>query len=111
LVAVDGLDGTERGYQRRCLGEVLYSAAYRILGVLHLPENIKGETTSSRPAVLNDTVRMTHTLMEQKIQDKAKRIAESNKRKWESNKNQAGGSNINRNNIFSLTSYLFNSFS
>nr|GEW51627.1 hypothetical protein [Tanacetum cinerariifolium] len=32
-----------------------------------LPENIKGETTSSRPAVLNDAVRMAHTLMEQKI--------------------------------------------
>ncbi|GKA59137.1 hypothetical protein Tco_0758450 [Tanacetum coccineum] len=29
-----------------------------------LPENIKGETTSSRPAVLNDVVRMAHTLME-----------------------------------------------
>ncbi|GJR96796.1 putative reverse transcriptase domain-containing protein [Tanacetum coccineum] len=46
-----------------------------------LPENIKEETTSSRPALLNDAVRMAHTLMEQKIQDKAERIAESNKRK------------------------------
>ncbi|GKA67693.1 putative reverse transcriptase domain-containing protein [Tanacetum coccineum] len=64
-----------------------------------LPKNIKGETTSSRPAVLNDTVRMTHTLMEQKIQDKAKRIAESNKRKWESNKNQAGGAITSQQNL------------
>ncbi|GJZ75438.1 putative reverse transcriptase domain-containing protein [Tanacetum coccineum] len=55
-----------------------------------LPENIKGETTSSKPAVLNDAVRMAHTLMEQKIQDKAERVAESNKRKWESNNNQGG---------------------
>ncbi|GKB39779.1 hypothetical protein Tco_0884721 [Tanacetum coccineum] len=28
------------------------------------PENIKWETTSSRPAVLNEAVRMAHTLME-----------------------------------------------
>ncbi|GKA61578.1 putative reverse transcriptase domain-containing protein [Tanacetum coccineum] len=53
-----------------------------------LPENIKGETTSSRPVVLNEAVRMAYTLMEQKLQAKAKRIAESNKRKWESNNNQ-----------------------
>ncbi|GJR15621.1 putative reverse transcriptase domain-containing protein [Tanacetum coccineum] len=46
-----------------------------------LPENIKGETTSSKPAVLNDVVRMAHTLMEQKIQDKVERVAENNKRK------------------------------
>nr|GEV81807.1 hypothetical protein [Tanacetum cinerariifolium] len=65
-----------------------------------LPEIIKGETTSSRPMVLNEAVRMAHTLMEQKIQDKAERIAESNKRKWESNNNQAGGSNSNRNNNY-----------
>ncbi|GJY70363.1 hypothetical protein Tco_0474066 [Tanacetum coccineum] len=52
-----------------------------------LPEIIKGETTSFRPAMLNEAVRMAHTLMEQKIQDKAERIAESNKRKWESNNN------------------------
>ncbi|GKD40483.1 putative reverse transcriptase domain-containing protein [Tanacetum coccineum] len=46
-----------------------------------LPENIKGETSSSRPIVLNEAVRMAHTLMEQKLQAKAERIAESNKRK------------------------------
>ncbi|GJS83943.1 putative reverse transcriptase domain-containing protein [Tanacetum coccineum] len=58
-----------------------------------LPENIKGETTSSRPVVLNEAVRMAHTLMEQKLQAKAERIAESNKRKWESNNNQGGNNN------------------
>ncbi|GKG38554.1 hypothetical protein Tco_0460266, partial [Tanacetum coccineum] len=29
-----------------------------------LPKNIKGEKTSSRPTVLNEAVRMAHTLME-----------------------------------------------
>nr|GEX77546.1 hypothetical protein [Tanacetum cinerariifolium] len=48
-----------------------------------LPENIKGETTSSRPVNMNEVVRMAHTLMEQKIQAKAERVAEGNKRKWE----------------------------
>ncbi|GJT20466.1 putative reverse transcriptase domain-containing protein [Tanacetum coccineum] len=52
-----------------------------------------GETTSSRPATLNEVVRMAHTLMEQKIQDKAERIAESNKRKWESNNNNYRNNN------------------
>ncbi|GJX94872.1 putative reverse transcriptase domain-containing protein [Tanacetum coccineum] len=69
-----------------------------------LPENIKGETTSSRPVVLNEVVRKTHTLMEQKLQAKAERIAKSNKRKWESNNNQGGnnnnqGGNNNNNNL------------
>ncbi|GJY61455.1 putative reverse transcriptase domain-containing protein [Tanacetum coccineum] len=60
-----------------------------------LPEIIKGETTSSRHAMLNDVVRMAHTLMEQKIQAMNERIAEGNKRRWENN-NQ--GRNNNRNN-------------
>ncbi|GKB62724.1 hypothetical protein Tco_0918910, partial [Tanacetum coccineum] len=47
-----------------------------------LPEIIKGETTSSRTARLNDVVCMAHTLMEQKIQAKNERIAEDNKRRW-----------------------------
>ncbi|GJW34323.1 putative reverse transcriptase domain-containing protein [Tanacetum coccineum] len=65
-----------------------------------LSQIIKRETTSSRPVVLNDAVHMAHTIMEQKIQDKAERIAESNKKKWESNNNQAGGSNSNCNNNY-----------
>nr|GEW65511.1 hypothetical protein [Tanacetum cinerariifolium] len=48
-------------------------------------EVIKGETASSRPAMLNDVVRMAHTLMEQKIQAKNKRVAQDNKRRWENN--------------------------
>nr|GEV00922.1 putative reverse transcriptase domain-containing protein [Tanacetum cinerariifolium] len=39
-----------------------------------LPENIKGETTLSRPVNMNEVVRMAHTLMEQKIQAKAERV-------------------------------------
>nr|GEZ75299.1 putative reverse transcriptase domain-containing protein [Tanacetum cinerariifolium] len=46
------------------------------------------------PANLNEAVRMAHTLMEQKVQAKAKRKAEGKKRKWE---NFQGGNN-NRNN-------------
>ncbi|GJU73363.1 putative reverse transcriptase domain-containing protein [Tanacetum coccineum] len=61
-----------------------------------LPEIIKGETTSSRPTMLNDVVHMAHTLMEQKIQAKNERIAEGNKRRWENN-NQGGSNNRNNN--------------
>nr|GEX09171.1 putative reverse transcriptase domain-containing protein [Tanacetum cinerariifolium] len=57
-----------------------------------LPKNIKVETTSYRPVNMNEVVRMAHTLMEQKIQAKAERVSEGNKRKWE---NSQGG---NRNN-------------
>nr|GEW93683.1 hypothetical protein [Tanacetum cinerariifolium] len=35
-----------------------------------LSKNIKEETTFSKPVVLNDTVQMAHTLMEQKVQAK-----------------------------------------
>nr|GEV52136.1 hypothetical protein [Tanacetum cinerariifolium] len=55
---------------------------------------IKGETTSSRPATLNEAVRMAHALMEQKIQAKNERIAEGIKRKWE-NSNQGNNNNNN----------------
>nr|GEZ58738.1 putative reverse transcriptase domain-containing protein [Tanacetum cinerariifolium] len=61
-----------------------------------LSKVIKGETTSSRPTMLNVVVRMAHTLMEQKIQAKNERIAESNKRRWENN-NQCGNNNRNNN--------------
>ncbi|GKE95609.1 putative reverse transcriptase domain-containing protein, partial [Tanacetum coccineum] len=62
-----------------------------------LPENVKGETTSSRPVVLNKAVRMAHTLMEQKLQAKDERIDESNKRKWENNNNNNNNNNNQRN--------------
>nr|GFA76689.1 hypothetical protein [Tanacetum cinerariifolium] len=57
-----------------------------------LLEIIKGETTSSRPATLNEAMHMEHTLMEQKIQAKNERIAEGIKRKWENN-NQGNNNN------------------
>nr|GEX41247.1 putative reverse transcriptase domain-containing protein [Tanacetum cinerariifolium] len=54
-----------------------------------LPKNIKGVVTLSRPVNLNETVRMAHTLMEQKIQAEAERIAEGNKRKWENSQDKS----------------------
>nr|GEY50448.1 putative reverse transcriptase domain-containing protein [Tanacetum cinerariifolium] len=43
-----------------------------------------GEVTSSKPADLNEAVRMAHKLMEQKSQARDARILEGKKRKWES---------------------------
>ncbi|GKC02559.1 putative reverse transcriptase domain-containing protein [Tanacetum coccineum] len=48
-----------------------------------LTENIKGTVISSKPASLNEAVRMAHALMEQKAQARTERNAEGNKRKWE----------------------------
>ncbi|GJX17325.1 putative reverse transcriptase domain-containing protein [Tanacetum coccineum] len=71
------------------------------------PEIIKGETTLSRPTMLNDVVRMAHTLMEQKIQAKNERIAEGNKRRWENN-NQGGNNNRNNNDNRNNNNYRNN---
>ncbi|GKD29082.1 putative reverse transcriptase domain-containing protein [Tanacetum coccineum] len=49
-----------------------------------LTDNIKGEVTSSKPANLNEAVRMAHKLMEQKSQARDERILEGKKQKWES---------------------------
>ncbi|GJX76416.1 reverse transcriptase domain-containing protein [Tanacetum coccineum] len=49
-----------------------------------LTDNIKGEVTSSKPANLNEAVRMAHKLMDQKSQARDERILEGKKRKWES---------------------------
>ncbi|GJU82613.1 hypothetical protein Tco_1284978 [Tanacetum coccineum] len=49
-----------------------------------LTNNIKGEVTSSKPADLNEAVRMAHKLTEQKLQARDARILERKKRKWES---------------------------
>ncbi|GJR70755.1 putative reverse transcriptase domain-containing protein [Tanacetum coccineum] len=49
-----------------------------------LTDNFKGEVTSSKPANLNEAVRMAHKLMEQKSQARDERILEGKKRKWES---------------------------
>ncbi|GKA04007.1 putative reverse transcriptase domain-containing protein [Tanacetum coccineum] len=46
-----------------------------------LTDNIKEEVTSSKPADLNEAVRMAHKLMEQKSQARNERILESKKRK------------------------------
>ncbi|GJU76122.1 putative reverse transcriptase domain-containing protein [Tanacetum coccineum] len=46
-----------------------------------LMDNIKGEVTSSKPADLNESVRMSHKLMEQKSQARNERILEGKKRK------------------------------
>ncbi|GJR50791.1 putative reverse transcriptase domain-containing protein, partial [Tanacetum coccineum] len=48
-----------------------------------LTDNIKGEVTSSKPADLNEAIRMAHKLMEQKSQARNERILEGKKRKWE----------------------------
>nr|GEU48815.1 putative reverse transcriptase domain-containing protein [Tanacetum cinerariifolium] len=67
------------------------------LHIKGLPEIIKGKTTLSRPATLNEAMRMAHALMEQKIQAKNERIAEGIKRKWENN-NQGNNNNNNSHN-------------
>ncbi|GJS24904.1 putative reverse transcriptase domain-containing protein [Tanacetum coccineum] len=48
-----------------------------------LTDNIKGEVTSSKPADLNEAVRIAHKLMEQKSQARDERILKGKKRKWE----------------------------
>ncbi|GKC65367.1 hypothetical protein Tco_1097965 [Tanacetum coccineum] len=48
-----------------------------------LVDNIKGEVTSSKPANLNEAMRMAYKLMEQKSQARDERILEGKKRKWE----------------------------
>ncbi|GJS49450.1 putative reverse transcriptase domain-containing protein [Tanacetum coccineum] len=55
-----------------------------------LTDNIKGTVIGSKPTSLNEAVRMAHALMEQKAQARTERIAEGNKRKWESSQ---GGNN------------------
>ncbi|GKB25541.1 hypothetical protein Tco_0864942 [Tanacetum coccineum] len=60
-----------------------------------LPERIKVNVTSSKPANLHDAINMARELVEQAIQAKSKRIRESNKRRWEEHQ----GSNNNRNHI------------
>nr|GEV88931.1 putative reverse transcriptase domain-containing protein [Tanacetum cinerariifolium] len=62
-----------------------------------LSEIIKGETTSSRPATLNESVRMAHALMKQKVQATNERIAEGLKKKWKNN-NQGNNNNNNSHN-------------
>nr|GFA97417.1 hypothetical protein [Tanacetum cinerariifolium] len=69
-----------------------------------LLENIKREVTSSEPATLNKAVRMTHTLMEQKVKAIAEREADNKKRKWENfqggSSSGGGNNNSNQNNNY-----------
>ncbi|GKC58493.1 reverse transcriptase domain-containing protein [Tanacetum coccineum] len=64
-----------------------------------LTDNIKGEVTSSRPANLNEVVRMAHKLMEQKSQARDERILEGKKKNWESfQSGNSGGKGSHRDN-------------
>nr|GEV85582.1 hypothetical protein [Tanacetum cinerariifolium] len=65
-----------------------------------LTNNIKGKVTSSKPADLNEAIRMAHKLMEQKSQARDARILERKKKKWE---NLQGG-NISASVRLSVTS-------
>ncbi|GJZ91776.1 hypothetical protein Tco_0663841, partial [Tanacetum coccineum] len=60
-----------------------------------LSDNNKGGVTSSKPANLNEAVRMAHKLMEQKSQARDKIILEGKKQKWESfqSRNSSGKGN------------------
>ncbi|GJV52103.1 putative reverse transcriptase domain-containing protein [Tanacetum coccineum] len=83
-LGLDVVNGKSWTDMRKMMMEEFFSRLKKKveLYIKGLPENIKGETTSSRPTMLNEAVRMAHTLMEQKLQAKAKRIAKGNKRKW-----------------------------
>nr|GEV23510.1 hypothetical protein [Tanacetum cinerariifolium] len=111
---VQRLDDEQRHLKLRDMNIVAYTERFNELTLLYLdvvpnekkkvelyikglPEIIKGETTSSRPATLNEVVRMVHTLMEHKIQAKNERIAKGIKRKWENN-NQGNNNNNNSHN-------------
>nr|GEX67944.1 hypothetical protein [Tanacetum cinerariifolium] len=63
--------------------ESVFGISERVEGKKGLTDNIKGEVTSSKPANLNEAVRMAHKLMEQKSQAKDERILEGKKRKLE----------------------------
>ncbi|GKD83518.1 hypothetical protein Tco_1350357 [Tanacetum coccineum] len=64
-----------------------------------LSENIKGEVTSSKPANLNEAMRMTYKLMEQKLQARDERILEGKKRKWENFQSGCNTSKMGRSGI------------
>ncbi|GJV72694.1 putative reverse transcriptase domain-containing protein [Tanacetum coccineum] len=60
-----------------------------------LPERVKANVTSSKPASLHEAINMARELVEQAIQSKATRIRESNKRKWEDHQRNHNNRNIN----------------
>ncbi|GJT61833.1 putative reverse transcriptase domain-containing protein [Tanacetum coccineum] len=62
--------------------EAIPSEKKKIKAYIHgLLENVKGETTSSKPTTLNEAVRMAHTMTKQKLHVKVERVAEGNKRR------------------------------
>nr|GEU62814.1 reverse transcriptase domain-containing protein [Tanacetum cinerariifolium] len=69
-----------------------------------LPERIKGNITSSKPATLHDAINMARELVEQAVQGRVTRMGESNKRKWEDHQrntnNNPNNNNRNRNNNY-----------
>nr|GEZ83256.1 hypothetical protein [Tanacetum cinerariifolium]GEZ83263.1 hypothetical protein [Tanacetum cinerariifolium] len=66
--------------------------------ILGLLENIKGEVTLSEPTTLNKSVRMAHTLMEQKVKAISDREVDNKKRNTRNyNNNQNKYRNTNRN--------------
>ncbi|GJV89963.1 putative reverse transcriptase domain-containing protein [Tanacetum coccineum] len=62
-----------------------------------LPERVKANFTSSKPASLHEAINMARELVQQAIQAKAIRIRESNKRKWEDHKRNNNNNNRNIN--------------
>ncbi|GJT17435.1 putative reverse transcriptase domain-containing protein [Tanacetum coccineum] len=63
-----------------------------------VPERIKGNITSLKPATLHEAINMARELVVQSVQGRAARIRESNKRKWEDNqRNNNNNHNYNNN--------------
>ncbi|GJV78878.1 hypothetical protein Tco_1514748 [Tanacetum coccineum] len=60
-----------------------------------LPERVKANVTSSKPASLHDAINIARELIEQAIQGKATRIGKSNKRKWEDHQRNNNNRNTN----------------
>nr|GEV96623.1 putative reverse transcriptase domain-containing protein [Tanacetum cinerariifolium] len=85
---VQRLEDELRSLKLRDTNIAAYTQRFNEL-VLLCPEAVPNEKKK--------TVRMAHTFMEQKIQAKAERIAEGNKRKWENS--QGGNRNNNNNNM------------
>ncbi|GJY02927.1 hypothetical protein Tco_0361079 [Tanacetum coccineum] len=63
-----------------------------------LPERVKANVTSLKPASLHDAINMARELIEQAIQAKVTRIGKSNKRKWE--EHQINNNNNHNNNTY-----------
>nr|GFD16126.1 reverse transcriptase domain-containing protein [Tanacetum cinerariifolium] len=55
-----------------------------------LSKNIHGDVTSSRPAGIDEAVRMAYQLMGQIIQDKTDEVSEGEKRKGEGDRGSRG---------------------